>query len=180
MAGTACGNGSAERPSTSQTERTDTPVDATSSFHGDQAGGFSLSYPGSWSEQEPATGLIVVAVFAPESTIDEGFRPNINVVVEPLNVDMDSEAYADANISLVSGSFEGFEELDRGTTTIDREPAIWIEYTALFQDQTVKQRQAYFTRGRNGFVITYSATEDSFEDQLSAASLVEASFSLDR
>lgn len=180
MAGTACGNGSSEGSSRTPAESTETPVDTTSSFHGDQAGGFSLSYPGSWSEQEPATGLIVAALFAPESTIDEGFRTNINVVVEPLNVDMDSQAYADANISLVSGTFEGFEELDRGTTTIDGDPALWIEYTALFQDRTVKQRQVYFTRGRNGFVITYSATEDSFEDQLSAASLVEGSFRLDQ
>jgi hypothetical protein len=100
-------------------------------------------------------------------------------VIEPLNVDMDSQAYADANIKLISGTFQDFEELDRGTTAIDGDPAIWLEYTATFQEKPLKQRQVYLTHGRDGFVITYTATHDSFDDQLAAMALVEGSFGFD-
>jgi hypothetical protein len=76
-------------------------------------GGFSFSSPASWRESTPATGQIEVVVGAPPEDADDGFVPNIDIVIEPLRVDLDTAAYFEASLQAVSASFDGFELRDQ-------------------------------------------------------------------
>lgn len=148
-------------------------------FRSDASGGFTVQYPETWSEAEPPSGFVVGSFLSPDSAIRNGIRPNVNIVVEPLNVELDTEAYANSAISVVSGTFADFEQIDRGTATVSGLDAIWIEYHATQQGQRLLLRQVIFVHGRDGIVVTYTANDDSFEDQLYAALVVEGSLRFD-
>ncbi len=91
-----------------------------------------------------------------------GFVPNINVVIEPLRLDLDAEGYLEASLSTIRATFNEFELLDQGRVTIDGETAAWIEYVWVSGGQEIHQRQAYLIRAYNGSVITFSAPPESF------------------
>lgn len=143
-----------------------------------EAGGFSFSYPASWRASAPATGLVDVIVAAPSDGGD-GFAPNINVVIEPLRVDLDAEGYLEASLSTIRSVFNRFELLDRGGISIDGQAAAWIEYEWVTNGRKIRQRQAYLTRGDDGFVITFSATPTTYDEHLGSQHLVESTFRFD-
>lgn len=162
-------------PSTSPSASSGT----TNTLHSDAAGGFTIEYPATWTESPPTSDFYAAILLAPTSAIENDFRPNVNIVVEPLNVSMSSEQYANAGIKLVKGIVRHFEELDRGTLLIDGIEAIWIEYHGTYQDQPLKDRQVIFVHESYGVVITFSATDDSFDDQVESELLIERTMQFD-
>jgi hypothetical protein len=175
--GTGTQEGSPSAPSSSSAT-TSPPASATETYSTEAGGGFSFSYPLTWRTSAPATGLVDVVVSAPSAEAD-GFVPNINVVIEPLRLDLGAERYLEASLSAIRATFNEFELIDRGRVTIDGEAAGWIEYRWVSDGQEIHQRQAYLTRGENGFVITFSATPESFDEHLGSQRLVESTFRLD-
>lgn len=163
-------------PMTSAATRSASPHDTAT--YASEAGGFSFSYPSVWRASAPATGFVEVIVAAP-SDGGTGFAPNINVVIEPLRVDLDAEGYLEASLSAIRSAFNRFKLLDRGGVSIDGQAAEWIEYEWVTNGRKIRQRQAYLTRGDDGFVITFSATPTTFEEHLESQRLVESTFRFD-
>jgi hypothetical protein len=91
-----------------------TPSAETTTFHSDASGGFTVDHPATWSEVQPASAFVVALFLAPVSAIENGFQPNVNIVLEPLNVTLTSDEYATAAIGPLAGTFKDFEEIGRG------------------------------------------------------------------
>lgn len=157
------------------------PTGEVSQYVSEGAGGFSFDYPGDWTQVEsppdlgPASDRVDGLVAAPP---EGDFRVNLLVGVAPLPPSIDNEAFAAGAIRGTS-SIAGFEEVDRGTVSVDGETAVWMDYTTLLRAQTVLQRQVYISRDEYGVVITYSATKDTIEQLAGVPEMVESSFSFD-
>ena len=172
----ACG-GDAEVRSTptetpTSTASSDPSVD-TRTYEGD---GYSFSYPTSWIPRKPATGLVEVVISAPPTARQDGILPNINVVVEPLRIELSTDEYYLASKQTVGATFAGFEFVDQGRTRIDGQPARWMDYRWDSQGTAIRQRQAYQVRDDSGYVITLTASPSAFEKHLGSQLIVEESF----
>ena len=172
----ACGGDAAVRSTPTETPTptasSDPSVD-TRTYEGD---GYSFSYPASWIPSEPATRLVDVVISAPPAALQDGVLPNINVVVEPLRLELSTDQYYLASKQIVAGVFAGFELIDQGRTRIDGQPAWWMEYRWDSQGTALRQRQAYQVRGDTGYVITFTAPPSAFEEHLGSQLIVEESF----
>jgi hypothetical protein len=156
------------------TETTSSPPSVdTRTYEGD---GYSFSYPASWTPSEPATGFVAVLISAPRPARQDGILPNINVVLEPLRLELSTDEYYLASKQLLGGMFAGFELVDEGRTRIDGQPARWVDYTWESQGTSLRQRQAYQVRGETGYVITFTASPSAFEEHLGSQLIVEESF----
>lgn len=175
---TACA--SAGNAASSETPSSETPTSASGSsvetrtYEGD---GYSFAYPASWTPSQPATGLVEVLISAPPATRQDGILPNINVVLEPLRLELSTDQYYLASKQTVAGMFAGFELVDQGRTRIDGQPAWWMDYRwDSSQGTALRQRQAYQVRGDTGYVITFTASPSAFEEHLGSQLIVEESF----
>ena len=171
----ACGSDAAVR--STPTERptptgSSGPVE-TRTYEGD---GYSFAYPASWIPGEPATEFVQVVISAPPAARQDGVLPNINVVMEPLRLELSTDEYYLASKQMVSGMFAGFELIDQGRTRIDGHPARWIDYRWDSQGTTLRQRQVCQVRGDTGYVITLTASPSAFEEHLGSQLIVEESF----
>jgi hypothetical protein len=146
----------------------------TRTYEGD---GYSFAYPASWTPSQPATGLVEVLISAPPATRQDGILPNINVVLEPLRLELSTDQYYLASKQTVAGMFAGFELVDQGRTRIDGQPAWWMDYRwDSSQGTALRQRQAYQVRGDTGYVITFTASPSAFEEHLGSQLIVEETF----
>jgi hypothetical protein len=174
---TACA--SAGNAASSETPSSETPTSASGSsvetrtYEGD---GYSFAYPASWIPGEPATEFVQVVISAPPAARQDGVLPNINVVMEPLRLELSTDEYYLASKQMVSGMFAGFELIDQGRTRIDGHPARWIDYRWDSQGTTLRQRQVCQVRGDTGYVITLTASPSAFEEHLGSQLIVEESF----
>jgi hypothetical protein len=160
---TACA--SAGNAASSETPSSETPTSPSGSsvetrtYEGD---GYSFAYPASWTPSQPATGLVEVLISAPPAARQDGILPNINVVLEPLRLELSTDQYYLASKQTVAGMFAGFELVDQGRTRIDGQLAWWMDYRWHSQGTAVRQRQAYQVRGDTGYVITFTASPSAF------------------
>jgi hypothetical protein len=143
---------------------------ATRTYEGD---GYSFAYPASWTPGEPATGLVEVVISAPPAARQDGVLPNINVVMEPLRLELSTNEYFLASKQTVGGTFAGFELVDQGRTRIDGHPAWWMDYRWESQGTALRQRQAYQVRDDTGYVITLTASPSAFEEHLGSELILE-------
>ncbi len=89
----ACGGDAAVRSTPTETPTptaSSGPSVDTRTYEGD---GYSFSYPASWIPSEPATGFVEVVISAPPAARQDGVLPNINVVVEPLRLELSTDEY---------------------------------------------------------------------------------------
>lgn len=126
----------------------------------DPRGRFTIGFPENWEVVTPENGLTPVMAAAPRSA--DSFRTNVNVAVETLSEPMDPESYAALGVRLLRTVFHGFTIVDQGPATIGGRPAFYRYCT--WETNTgfvVYQVQAYFTVGRQGFVVTGSTLNDA-------------------
>jgi hypothetical protein len=172
----ACGGDATVRSTSTEaptpTASPDPSVD-TRTYEGD---GYSFSYPASWTPSKPATRLVEVVISAPPAALQDGVLPNINVIVEPLRLELSTDQYYLASKQAVGGTFAGFELVDQGRTQIDGQPARWMDYRWDSQGGVLRQRQAYQVRDDSGYVITFTASPSAFEEHLGSQLIVENSF----
>jgi hypothetical protein len=169
---TACASAGHAASSETPTSRSGSSV-ATRTYEGD---GYSSAYPASWTPGEPATGLVEVLISAPRAARQDGVIPNVNVVLEPLRLELSTDEYYLASKQIVGGTLAGFELVDQGRTQIDGQPAWWMDFRSESQGTALRQRQAYQVRGDTGYVITFTASLSAFEEHLGSQLIVEESF----
>jgi len=119
---------------------------------------------------------VEVVISAPPTDRQDGILPNINVVVEPLPIELSTDEYYLASKQTVAGMFAGFELVDQGRTRIDGQPAWWMDYRWDSEGTALRQRQAYQVRDDSGYVITLTTSPIAFEEHLGSQLIVEESF----
>ncbi len=145
---------------------------------------FTIDLPEGWkprflgpsAQADTAYAVIANKPFDPTRP-EEGQRyaDGILIKVERLGPDWTLASYMEASERFWVETFRGFEEIDRGDTTLDGQPARWMQYTyqELSEDRSVDLTvgvivYVMLTDGR-GFTITCELVTDQMDqsgDQL--------------
>jgi serine/threonine-protein kinase len=163
-------------PSPAQSSQTPTIASKT---YTNIENGFSCQYPADWGLEENLMGTLVV--FAKPLTSKNDFMININIMKEelPQFPEISAEDYAKITGLKISTSVEKYQKLEEHNTTIGIVNAIIYTYTFNINDNAVKQSQAYFIMETTAYCITYSATPDSYDDNVAYFDLVLNSFTFE-
>jgi len=128
--------------------------------------GIRINYPADWRqmEQEAPAGF-VVSFFSPPESLTDRFSENINVVLEPLELDMTAYDYAQACLRGISNGPIQFVENSEATVA-GRQGYRWV-YTGPLAipgyDISAKSMQCLTVSGRKGIVVTYTAEIDKYD-----------------
>lgn len=128
----------------------------------DSAEGFSIEFPADWETRPKYSGTVVISL-SPVSGPSDRFRENVNVVTEPLPTPMDIETYYQANLKGMEGALKNFKILGKKTVSISGKPAIQVVTTHEMGQITAKALAYFMTHNNKGYVITCTATPDSFD-----------------
>ena len=138
--------------------------------------GFSITFPADWEiKPNPPTIVTALRPAAPGDT----FRENVNVVVEALPKPMTPRQYLDAAIALMKKSLPDFAEIDRDKAALQVADAGYVIYTYKMGPMQVKNVAYVIPRGLSCFVITCTATPDTFLEYWGDFEDIALSFKLD-
>jgi hypothetical protein len=140
--------------------------------------GFSLSYPAGWGIQEDYFGAIVY--FA---------GPTIEKIQWPINMIISKVNLLDAPITIATledfvsyidkelpQALENYKQVEEKSSTAARLPAITFTYTYSNKNNSFKGTQINFKKGTNIFCITFTATSDTYDENVKYFDLVVNSF----
>ena len=134
--------------------------------HGQQAGqyvsptaGFTVQFPLGW-EQRPLDGGGIIAL-SPQEGPSDHFRENVNVVFEPLPVQMTSEQYAAANLQNMARSLGSFHLVEQGSGPVGVRPARWVVYGHTMGQPLMVLAYFVVADGR-GYVVTCTGSPAQF------------------
>ena len=122
--------------------------------------GFFISPPQGWIVQEESEGEILVYFLGP---IDEGFRININILVE--ETQMSLQDYVDFNKDQLL-SVLGASIILEGSRIIQGHEAYEVVFTWVYQTYDFQQKQVYLVEKGNGYVITFSALQTNYDSYI--------------
>jgi hypothetical protein len=118
----------------------------------DGKGRFRIGFPSGWSVSVPSGDTPAVQGVDAQSN-----RPhlNVNVVIESLPQPVSPAEYARMSKPLMASTFHDFRVLQEGSARIARRDAYYRYYTWRSNaGSPLYQVQAYFTAGRQGYVLT--------------------------
>ncbi len=122
---------------------------------------FSIKLPDKWETKEGYMGTSVMSLSSLEGAGDQ-FRENVNVVVEKLPKEMTLDEYMSGNLSNLPRFITDFRESGRGGTTLGDIDAKWLTYTGRMGTSNLAFKQYFMVRGDRGYVITGTATEETY------------------
>ncbi|MBN1160425.1 MAG: hypothetical protein JXA17_00540 [Dehalococcoidales bacterium] len=141
--------------------------------------GFSCQYPTDWELQAHPAGTLVL--FAGPMDADGEFRINISVFIEELlgypGISLDE--YTEISEIQFQESLDDYQRLALSDTTISEMTAKLITYSFGIENLKIKGAQAFFIRNNIAYIITYSATLETYSEYYTEFELVFMSFNLD-
>ncbi len=118
----------------------------------DSQGRFAMNFPANWKVTTRNQGMVVLLGAGPQT---EGYRPTVNVVVEPLQSPMSPQAYAVAAERVPKATFHNYTVVQESAVTIQGRPAYYRYYTwETNAGVSIYQLQVFVTEGQTGFVVT--------------------------
>lgn len=123
---------------------------------------FSIKFPEEWENTEGFMGTAVISRSLLENNADQ-FRENVNVVVEQLPREMSLDEYGAAGIQNLPRVITDFQEIENGATTINEHDAKWLMYSGRVGTIRLKCKQFYMVHNKRGYVITCSATPETYD-----------------
>jgi len=126
-----------------------------------EANKFSIIPPTSW-EWQAGSGMVSVIFLCPVGRHSEGFRENINVVVETLPEAMSLEEYVQAATTLMAAVFRDYEQVSLTDIDLDNVKAKRLVYVYTFGDSKIHLVAYFAVRDKTGYVVTGAALSRSF------------------
>ncbi|KQY56095.1 hypothetical protein ASD11_16660 [Aeromicrobium sp. Root495] len=178
LALTACGGGD-DKKSSDDTSGDSKATAAAATGAEQSADDFTFNAPDGWEAKDAsAMPSVNFEVLAADPNDKDGFTDNVNVVSDPAIAnfqDLDDRADA-AKKGLAMLSTENMKVED--PVSLDGDDATVISYTAKVGSNKIDQRQYYVAHGDNGYVVTFSYSEDRPDaEQQEIAESVAASWS---
>ncbi len=124
---------------------------------------FSIKFPKGWENKEGFMRTDIISL-SPKTNAKDQFRENVNVVVEQLPDGMNLSKYFDANLPKLSNVIQNFQEIDAGTAIINDNEAEWLIYTGNIGTSNLKSKQYYMVYNGKGYVITCTATPETYNN----------------
>ncbi len=106
-------------------------------------------------------GTSVMSLSPLENSSDQ-FRENVNVVVEKLRKEMSLDDYMSQNLANLPRFITDFKEIGSGNTRIGDVDAKWLAYTGRMGTSSLQFKQYFMVRDDRAYVITGTATEESY------------------
>lgn len=140
------------------------PKSGNSAVYVDKDKGFSIALPSGWQQDKDIMGTAVMALSKADGTND-GFRENINVVVENLQGPLASKAYFEASQNAIKKVFQGFKLEQTGKTKISGRELYWSIFSHQTQTPQLRAKvlQYVTVNGQKAFIITCSASSKDFD-----------------
>jgi hypothetical protein len=133
--------------------------------------GVQVRYPKGWEESEPLQTednlTLVFVLLSPLTSLQDGVRENINLVVEdtkdsPLSLDR----YTALGLEREQEFFDTFRLIDSVPATLGGQPAHRVTYTATKGNLTLKYRQIWLFKDHLAYVWTFADRPASFDDHV--------------
>lgn len=126
--------------------------------------GFNVDVPSTWKQQQ---GMVqegiefVVIALSPAEDAKDAFFENVNILVEKLDKEYTLDEYYNANLQGLTQNIVNFNLVEQKNVDLNGVPAMRIEYT-WGDSSKVTTYQFIFVKGDKGFVVTFTATPDTF------------------
>jgi hypothetical protein len=126
------------------------------------ASNFEITALEGWEKKNSTlNGLLSTILFAPKKN-NEAFRINVNVVTEKVAPDIDLQEYASNSKTELSKTFVNFEKIADNETSLNGLNAHHLIFTHKLQNFDFKMEQYYILNNNIAYVITCSATQQTF------------------
>lgn len=125
-----------------------------------KAKGYSVQFPSDWT-QKPSTPPLDVVALSPKDGPTDAFYENVNIIVSDLPQAISSEEYYQLSYPQTK-TLQGFKEDSNGKSTVGGIEAHWLIALHSTNNLPIKMMQYYFTKGTRAYVITCTASVDTF------------------
>jgi len=126
---------------------------------------FSIIPPAGWEQQQGVMAAAVVFL-SPMEHADDGFRENINVVVEKLPSDLDFDEYVAASKANMRKLLTDFEELESSRRTVNGMIGERLIYAHRMGQVKCRVLLYIFVENGRGYNVTCTAGPDTFDEYL--------------
>ena len=144
--------------------------------------GYALETPGGWEDRSDQASEFSAAGFEPDVVITDdpegGFAANINVLRQgslAAGVDVDRLTEESRNalqdpavLEQLGGGLAPTDLSEVSRLELDGEPARAFDYSSEREGRELRFRQVYVVRDGAGYVVTYTALADDFEEGTAA------------
>jgi hypothetical protein len=120
--------------------------------------GFTIDPPTGWTVEEPS--YAAVAFLGP---IDQGFRANVNIQVEPTSLSL--EQYISTSKQSLQ-TLDDFTLISEESRVIKQVDAYELVFTFTYSGSTVQEKQVYLVKNGKAFIITYAAVPTTYQNHL--------------
>ena len=130
-----------------------------------QEKGFSIEFPGDWEQIEGYMGTTILAL-SPLENAQDRFRENVNVIVNTLPEEISLDEHFQQNLAAIGEALGDYQELGKGSTTIDKTDTRWLAYSHRMEGYQLKALVYIMIKNGREYVITFSANSDDFSRYL--------------
>lgn len=123
--------------------------------------GFSMEVPEGYTYQKDYGEMVPLLIYSPLEGENDKFRESINVTSEKFTGDADT--YYQANVMGMNNVLKDFKPSENGRTTINGQPTHWLTYTFTYGELSLKVLAYCFSFNGRGYVVTCSASPESFD-----------------
>lgn len=145
----------------------------------DRERGFSLQLPEGWERRAPIGGLALLALSPAEGPRDR-FRENVDVAVDSLPRGMTLEDYFKRGRAALAKSSRGFREIARGKADLGGANARWLVFEHRQEGRELKVLSFFLVGDGQGYVLTFTALQDTYAHYERAFEAIARGFRLDR
>ena len=139
---------------------------------------FKVRYPASWKLDETGKAGSIFFIFAPPDSTGDPFFENLNLVVQNLQESgIDLDKFVEISESQVKTMMANSQIIK--SARLDGNPACHeIVFSGTSGIYKLKFRQFYWLINKKSYVLTFTATQNSYSDYLPTAEKIMDSFKL--
>lgn len=140
---------------------------------------FQVELPDNWSLGEGFSDKrldFVLIALSPEDQQADPFIENMNILVEDLGKEVALREYFMWNLVGLMQELPNFHMHEKSNATVNGVQMQVLVYSWDLQSETTATYQFIFVKGTKGYVITFSAQPDKFEDYRPVFDRIAASF----
>ena len=123
--------------------------------------GFSIEVPNDYTYQKDFGEMVPVMIYTPVEGDKDDFRESINVTSEKF--DGDADTYYQANVMGMNNVLKDFKQVENGRKEVNGQPTHWLIYSFTYGEKKIKVLAYCFSFNNRGYVVTCSASPDSFD-----------------
>lgn len=150
-------------------------VSAGTQPYSDTAENFAIEIPTDWQIRSQYLGTAVMAL-SPQTDPADTFPENVNVVTEALQLDMSVQEYYDANLVSMKGMLTDLSVSEALPLSLAGTQAIQMTATHTMKGFHAKVLGIFLTHNKKGYVITCTATPQTFDQYKAAFQTIISTF----